>query len=108
MRLICASDGKILLEDLQVARTLWTRTIGLLGRTSLPANQGLWILRCNSIHTFFMKFPLDLVFLNGKMAVTKTIKGVAPGRGLGHPGWRKVKCGSCAFLTAHWPVKLCR
>jgi uncharacterized membrane protein (UPF0127 family) len=80
MKLRNHRTGETLVENLEVARSLWTRTKGLLGRASLPAGHGLWILRCNSVHTFFMKFPIDLIFLNRDMEVAKTYKSVRPGR----------------------------
>jgi uncharacterized protein len=68
----------------------------------LPANEALWILRCNSIHTFFMKFPIDVVFLNRKMEVTKVLMNVKPGR-LVMPDWRasSVIEFSGGFLESH-------
>lgn len=87
MRLRHESSNKILVENLEVAKTFWSRSKGLLGRADLPFDQGLWILRCNSIHTFFMRFPIDLIFLNRKMVVTKTMAHVAPGQ-LVWPVWQ--------------------
>jgi uncharacterized membrane protein (UPF0127 family) len=80
MRLYSKNTSKTLIPKLEVASTLWARTKGLLGRASLPEDQGLWIHRCNSIHTFFMKFPIDLVFVDRKMVVKKTISKVKPNR----------------------------
>lgn len=71
---------QIILPHLEVADTLWARTKGLLGRSHLPADQGLWIKECNNIHTFFMRFPIDLIFVNRKMEVTRTVPRVKPGR----------------------------
>lgn len=80
MRLMTAANGQTLLSKLEVADTWWARSKGLLGRSQLPEDQGLWILKCNSVHTFFMKFAIDLVFLNKQMEVTKTFTRVKPGR----------------------------
>ena len=49
------------------ARSLWARFRGLMGRRSLPAGHGLWLSGTNGIHMFFMRFPIDAVFL-GKPA----------------------------------------
>ena len=65
---------------LEVAETLWTRTRGLLGRDGLGADEGLWIKPCNSVHTFFMKFPLDLVFLDRDLRVRRLYQNVRPNR----------------------------
>lgn len=48
----------------KVADTLFGRMIGLLGKRSLPANSGIWILPCNSIHTIGMVFSIDVVLLD--------------------------------------------
>lgn len=47
-----------------VARGFWQRLVGLLGQRSLPADRGLLLTRCNNIHTAFMRFPIDAVFLD--------------------------------------------
>lgn len=72
--------SQVLLPNLEVADTMWSRNRGLLGRPSLPADQALLILNCNNIHTFFMRFAIDLIFLNSKMEVTRTVACVKPGR----------------------------
>lgn len=74
------TSQKVLVPKLEVAATMWTRNKGLLGRKDLPADQALWILRCNSVHTFFMNFAIDLIFLDKKMTVQKTVANVPPGR----------------------------
>ena len=53
---------------------------GLLGRSQLENDRGMHIIPCNGIHTFFMKFPLDLIFLNRSFEVVKIEKNVGPGR----------------------------
>ncbi len=50
---------------LLVARTLLARARGLALRRDLPAGVALLIPRCRSVHTFTMRFPLDLVWLDG-------------------------------------------
>lgn len=87
MKLTNASTGQVLVSNLEVASNFWTRTKGLLGRDGLSEDQALWILRCNSVHTYFMKFSLDLIFLNKKMVVVDTGTNVRPGR-LVLPVWR--------------------
>ena len=54
--------GTVLADDLEIADTLWGRFMGLMGRKSLPAGRALW-LTGNGIHMFFMRFPIDAVFL---------------------------------------------
>ncbi len=56
-----------LADSVEHARSLWARFKGLMGRRSLPAGHGLWLSGTNGIHMFFMRFPIDAVFL-GKPA----------------------------------------
>lgn len=75
-----------LISDLEVAATEWARGKGLLGRKSLGSEQALWIKRCNSIHTFFMKFTIDCVFLDKNQRVKAIYPKVKPFR-LVWPVW---------------------
>jgi hypothetical protein len=69
-----------LLSDLKVANTFWTRGKGLLGVKALGPEQALWITQGNSIHTFFMKMPIDCVFLDKKLRIKKIISNIPPHR----------------------------
>ncbi len=81
MRLLNKSrNNQTLVENLEVANTLWTQAKGLLGRTQLDSNAALWITHSGSIHTFFMRFAIDLVFLDKNLVVTKTAADVKPWR----------------------------
>lgn len=53
---------------------------GLLGRNSLGRGEGLWIRPTNSVHTCFMRFPIDVVFLSREMKVLKVYERLAPWR----------------------------
>ena len=65
----------------------WTRFRGLLGRKSLPADRGLLIKPCKSVHTFFMQFPIDVVYLNRDQEIVKLRPGLVPSRlSSGAPG----------------------
>jgi hypothetical protein len=69
-----------LAHSIEVADDAFTRRRGLLGRTALAAGEGLWIVPCEAIHTFGMKFPIDLVFLDRNKIVKKVRHNVVPGR----------------------------
>lgn len=64
----------------ETANTASTRNKGLLGRTGLPDGGGLWIVPCESVHTFFMKFPIDLVYIDRNKKVKKVRNSVGPWR----------------------------
>ncbi len=61
----------MLADSAGVADTSKTRRIGLLRHDSLPPGQGLWIVPCEAIHTFGMKFPIDVIFLSKQRKVLK-------------------------------------
>lgn len=56
------------------------RGIGLIGRKNLKTEQGLWIHHCRSIHTCFMKFPIDCVFVDKILKVKSVKENVKPWR----------------------------
>lgn len=53
----------VLAGEVESALGLWARFMGLMGRPTLPAGQGLWLPDSNGIHMMFMRFPIDAVFL---------------------------------------------
>jgi hypothetical protein len=63
-----------------VADTLFTRMKGLLGKKELPTGDALWIKPCFSVHTFFMKFPIDVLFLNKQNQVIAVVSNITPNR----------------------------
>jgi uncharacterized membrane protein (UPF0127 family) len=83
----------VLAEAADVADTSAKRRTGLLKHSRLEPGEGLWILPCESVHTFFMKFPIDLVYLDKRRTVKKVRHAV--------PAWRLSAC-----LTAHSVLEL--
>ena len=57
-------DGRVVCERCLVADRPWARMRGLLGRTELPRGEGILLRPAGSIHTFFMRFPIDVVFID--------------------------------------------
>jgi uncharacterized protein len=82
VRLVVANltRGSVLATRLEVADSGPKRNKGLLGRKGLAAGEGLWIIPCESVHTFFMQFPIDLVYLDRKHVIKKVREGVPPWR----------------------------
>lgn len=68
----------VVAKRLRVAETIFSRLMGLLGRSRLDLEEGLWIRSCRAIHTFGMRFPIDVIFLDAQQRVVKTVAGVAP------------------------------
>lgn len=67
-------------EKVLLADTFRARSNGLLGRTGLGSEEGLWIVPCGMIHTFFMKFPIDVVFLDRELRVRRVVENLKPWR----------------------------
>jgi uncharacterized membrane protein (UPF0127 family) len=83
----------VLGEAVEVADTSEKRRVGLLKHARLDPGSGLWIVPCESVHTFFMKFPIDLVYLDKQRKVRKVRHAVPP--------WRLSAC-----LAAHSILEL--
>jgi uncharacterized membrane protein (UPF0127 family) len=79
-RLRNITRGTVLGEAIDIADTSAKRTTGLLKHTELRAGEGLWIVPCEGVHTFFMKFALDLVYIDKKNLVRKVVRDVRPWR----------------------------
>jgi uncharacterized protein len=78
--MVRSSDGAVLCEQCVVADRMLPRMKGLLGRTSLDPGEGILIRPAPSIHTFFMRFPIDAVFLSKEGEVLKVAENVRPWR----------------------------
>ena len=65
---------------IEVADTAARRNKGLLGRSGLNPGEGLWIVPCEAVHTFAMKFAIDLLYLDKAQRVVKVRHAVRPGR----------------------------
>ena len=73
-------NNKVLSEKILLAETLSTRLIGLMFKKEISGGDGLLIEPCNSIHTCFMRYPLDIAFINRKNEVVKIIRNLKPWR----------------------------
>ena len=57
-----------------------SRSQGLLGKGAMDPQEGLWIIPCPMIHTFFMKFAIDVLFLNRDLKVVRVMENLRPWR----------------------------
>lgn len=106
MKLTNLNTHETLIPDLEVANTFASRSRGLLGRDALALDQALWIWDCRWVHTFGMRFPIDLIYVNRKLEVKKTVSRMKPGR-LGWPvfsAWSVIELRA-GFLE-QFPVNL--
>ena len=72
--------GRIVIPRIVVAKGIMGRTIGLIGKRKLAEDTGFWLEPCNGIHTFGMRFALDVVAFDASGAILKTWQNVHPYR----------------------------
>ena len=72
--------GAALAVRVERASSMLGRMRGLLGRSELPEGDALLIAPCASIHTLFMRFRIDVVFLSRELRVVRAISGLHPWR----------------------------
>jgi uncharacterized protein len=57
-------DGQVIISKCHRATGFFSRFMGLMGQASIPSDEAILFPNCNSIHTFFMRFPIDVIFLS--------------------------------------------
>ena len=76
MKIYNTSQNNLIADNVKVAKNFFTRSIGLLSRKSISDGEALIIKPCNSIHTFFMKFDIDVIFVNKKNKIIAIYENV--------------------------------
>ena len=94
MKIVNLTKNTVLAENAIVANTVFKRIKGLLGKKEINIGQALILKPCNSIHTLFMRFPIDVVFVEKRNRVVKIISCLKP--------WRL----SGIYLTARLCIEL--
>lgn len=83
-------NGDVVCDRCVVAASPFSRMKGLLGRSELRPGEGLLLRPASAIHTFFMRFPIDAVFLDRDWRVVGIAGDVAPWRTAGREGAKAV------------------
>jgi uncharacterized protein len=83
-------DGGPVCMRCRVADRPLARMRGLLGRRDLPRGEGVLLRPAASVHTWFMQFPIDVVFLDGELRVLKVVPRLGPWRVASGRGARAV------------------
>lgn len=94
MKCLNPATQEIIAEDLKLNNTFFSRLIGLMFKKSLPAGSGVILKPCTQIHTCFMRFNIDVMFLDKNLQVLHIIENMRP--------WRI----SPLFLKALYTVEL--
>ncbi len=74
------AKGAVITQQAKLAVSSGQRMKGLLGQDSLAANEALILKPCFSIHTFFMRFAIDVLFLDKNMQIVRLIQNMPPNR----------------------------
>ncbi|HVM61449.1 MAG TPA: DUF192 domain-containing protein [Verrucomicrobiae bacterium] len=80
MVLVNASKKTVVSDKCHFANTLLKRMVGLLNRGRFDRGEGLLLDRCYGIHTFGMRFPIDVLFLDKDLRVIRAVKALPPFR----------------------------
>ena len=72
------TTGQVLGNQVARADTFGRRLLGLMFRPRLGPGEGLWIEPCNAVHTHFMRFPIDVLFLDKQGQVVRVVPAMAP------------------------------
>lgn len=97
-RQVRSADGAVVCERCTIADSPLPRMRGLLGRRGLPSREGVLLRPAGSVHTFFMRFPIDVVFLDREGRVLRVAEAVPPWRTAAARGARSVlelRAGEC-------------
>ncbi len=82
--------GAVVCEQCVLADSYPRRLRGLLGRSDLPAGEGLLLRPCGSVHTWFLRFPIDVVFLDRELTVLRVLSRMGKWRMAGARGAKAV------------------
>ncbi|MFW5962500.1 MAG: DUF192 domain-containing protein [bacterium] len=72
------SSKELIVQNVKVANTFYSRLCGLMFQKELPIGEALLIKKCNSIHTFFMFFCIDVIFINKNNRVIAIYENLKP------------------------------
>ena len=100
VKLINRTLERVVCERIALARTIWSRTRGLLGRPPLSQGEGLLIEPCQSVHMFFMRYAIDVVFLDREYRVVALRPELRP--------WRVTRYFRDAYAALELPAGAAR
>jgi uncharacterized protein len=80
MKLINVSTNQVIAENVYAAYRFWQRFKGLMLTSSMPDHTALHLVPCSSIHTFFMKYRIDILYLNKKNVIVGIEEKLKPGK----------------------------
>lgn len=104
-KLIHQKNNRLIASQVILAKGFSQRVRGLIGSLPLKEGEAFWLPSCPSIHTFFMKFPIDVIFTDRKFYVSSLFENVSPWRILfgGFKSWNvfEMKAGQIKAHDIH-------
>lgn len=99
-------NGTVVADRVTVASSRLDRAVGLLGRNHLDQGEGLWITPCHGVHTWFMRFSIDVIAMDADGVVVDAVATLKPWRmRLPRPGaYSVLELPAGTLLTS--PVKV--
>jgi uncharacterized protein len=83
--LIYVPSARVVADNVRRATSLWSQGIGLMGRSPLREGQGLWLPGVTSVHTFGVRFNIDVLFLDGAFRMTAAYSDIKPWKAVWSP-----------------------
>jgi uncharacterized membrane protein (UPF0127 family) len=80
MKIYHRATGQCLAERVDLANTFFKRLRGLMFRRRLAPAEALWLRPCNGVHTFWMLFAIDVIFLDRELRIVKLVENMRPFR----------------------------
>jgi uncharacterized membrane protein (UPF0127 family) len=94
------NSQQLIVNDLKIADSFLSRLKGLIGSSKLTYRQGMLITPCQQVHTHFMSYVIDVVFLDRQLKVLHVINNMPP--------WRFSKLIKSAYYVLELPAEAAR
>lgn len=80
MKVYHRTTGQLLAENVVLANTFFMRLRGLIARRRLAPTEALWLRPCNGVHTWWMHYAIDVIFLDRELRIVKLVENMRPFR----------------------------
>jgi uncharacterized membrane protein (UPF0127 family) len=78
LKILNQTQGAVLADNGRMADTFLSRLVGLLNKTQISPGEALVIMPCHQIHMFFMRFPIDVIFVDNSNLVVGLVENIQP------------------------------
>lgn len=90
---------------IRLAYSFWERAVGLLSTKFLEQHEGMHIRPCADVHTCFMRFPIDIIFLDSDSKILKIVESVPPYRFVWGPKGSSSVLEMTAGASSYWGLE---